>query len=264
MDENFSIYNGEGTILRVAQLRMLTILLEIDKICKRHSIPYWLDYGTLLGSVRHKGFIPWDDDLDISCLKKDYRRLKKYLVRELPKEMVYQDWRTERKLLMKMGKIRDLNSYFEEELYERGTLQYQGIYIDIFPLIKVPSARIKRNIDFFYGRSLRRIRGFSRNKLELIIAYFIYPLAVSMVGASSLLCYFKRNCKITTMYGSITNYAVHSLDDIFPLQEMEFEEHTFSVPNKVDKYLADIYNDYLTIPPQNQRIIHATKIEIYD
>ena len=69
MEEDFSKYNGEGTMLRKAQLRMLDILVEVDKVCKRHNIPYWVDYGTLLGAVRHGGFIPWDDDLDISMME---------------------------------------------------------------------------------------------------------------------------------------------------------------------------------------------------
>ena len=73
--EEFSKYNGEGTPLRMAQLRMLAILVEVDKICRKHNITYWLDYGTLLGAVRHKGFIPWDDDVDIAMPRPDYETL---------------------------------------------------------------------------------------------------------------------------------------------------------------------------------------------
>ena len=83
--EDFSKYNGEGTILRKAQLRMLDMLIEVDKICRKYNIQYWLDFGTLLGAVRHQGFIPWDDDLDICVLRKDYKRLRKVLIAELPK-----------------------------------------------------------------------------------------------------------------------------------------------------------------------------------
>ena len=75
MIEDFSVYNGENTELRKAQMRMLEILVHVSAICDTHAISYWIDYGTLLGAVRHKGFIPWDDDLDISVLKKDYKKL---------------------------------------------------------------------------------------------------------------------------------------------------------------------------------------------
>ena len=84
--EDFSKYNGEGTMLRKAQLRMLDILIAVDKICRKHNIPYWLDYGTLLGAVRHGGFIPWDDDLDISMMKEDYDRFLTIASKELPEQ----------------------------------------------------------------------------------------------------------------------------------------------------------------------------------
>ena len=89
--EDFAKYNGEGTPLRKAQLCMLNILIEIDRICRKHDIPYWLDSGTLLGAVRHGGFIPWDDDVDIAIMRSDYPRLKEYLTEELPKDLILQD-----------------------------------------------------------------------------------------------------------------------------------------------------------------------------
>ena len=97
-NEDFSVYNGENTILRKAQLRMLEILVQVSSICDKHAIPYWIDYGTLLGAVRHNGFIPWDDDLDISILKKDYTKLSKVLQKELPLNLVFQNWKNEKKL----------------------------------------------------------------------------------------------------------------------------------------------------------------------
>ena len=75
-------FNPEGSLLRRQQMRMLEILLEVDKICKRHNIPYWLSSGTLIGAMRHDGFIPWDDDLDIEMMRTDYLRLMKVLPSE--------------------------------------------------------------------------------------------------------------------------------------------------------------------------------------
>ena len=77
-------FNPEGSMLRRQQMRMLEILLEVDRICKKHDIPYWLSSGTLIGAMRHDGFIPWDDDLDIEMLRSDYLRLMEVLPKELP------------------------------------------------------------------------------------------------------------------------------------------------------------------------------------
>ena len=78
-EELRSRFNPEGSLLRRQQNRMTEILIEVDRICKKHHIQYWLSSGTLLGAVRHKGFIPWDDDMDIEMLRTDYERLMKIL-----------------------------------------------------------------------------------------------------------------------------------------------------------------------------------------
>lgn len=83
-DELRQRFNPEGSKLRQMQLRMLDILTEVDSICKKHGISYWLSSGTLIGALRHDGFIPWDDDLDIEMMRDDYLRLMKVLPQELP------------------------------------------------------------------------------------------------------------------------------------------------------------------------------------
>ena len=135
MPEDFSKYNGEGTLLRKAQLRMLDILVEVDKICRKHKITYWLEGGTCLGAIRHQGFIPWDDDIDISVMRKDYKRLSRILKEELPENLVFQDETTEKKYPSKMAKVRDRHSYFEEQEVKL-PLKEQGIFIDIFIIEK--------------------------------------------------------------------------------------------------------------------------------
>ena len=90
--EDLSRYNPEGSTLRKAQLRMLDILVAIDKICRENNIKYWIDYGTLLGAVRHKGFIPWDDDIDICVLDEDYPKVREAMIRELPNNFVFQEY----------------------------------------------------------------------------------------------------------------------------------------------------------------------------
>ena len=100
-------YNPEGSELRRLQLRMLDMLVVVDEICRRHDIPYWIEGGTLLGAVRHEGFIPWDDDLDIALMKKDYVRLLKCLKEELPAQYRLQTHETDRNYYLAFAKIRE-------------------------------------------------------------------------------------------------------------------------------------------------------------
>lgn len=102
-------YNPDGSLLRRQQMRMLEILLHIDKICKENNIPYWLSSGTLLGAVRHEGFIPWDDDVDIEMMREDYLRFEKtkdYMVTicvcQRLRKFILPKWSSSRKIEQKM------------------------------------------------------------------------------------------------------------------------------------------------------------------
>ena len=88
-------FNPDGSPLRRMQDRMTEMLREIDAICRRHNIRYWLCSGTLLGCIRHGGYIPWDDDLDIEVLREDYDRLMEILPRELPEHLRLQNHDTD-------------------------------------------------------------------------------------------------------------------------------------------------------------------------
>ena len=151
--EDLSHYNPEGSTLRKAQMRMLEILKAVDAICRQNNIPYFIEAGTLLGSVRHGGFIPWDDDLDICVMRSDYNRLRGLLKENLPSSMVFQDAKTDPNYPLLIGKVRDTKSYFEEDFSAK--LEYGGIYIDIFPIEKVPSWKWKQKLDYIYGHCVR-------------------------------------------------------------------------------------------------------------
>ena len=117
--------------LRKAQMVMLTILIEFDKICEKHKIMYWIDYGTLLGAIRHKGFIPWDDDIDISIPRKEYNRLLHVIESELPETMFFQTKKTDPTFCNNIARIRDKNSIMHVDYYKG---EHSGIFIDIFPV----------------------------------------------------------------------------------------------------------------------------------
>lgn len=263
-NEDFSNYNGEGTVLRSAQLRMLEILIEVDHICRDHNIPYWLDYGTLLGAVRHGGFIPWDDDLDISVLMKDFYKLKVLLQKELSDNRAYQDWKNEKKLTLKCAKVRDLHSFFDDGVAKKGEMRLQGIYIDIFPVEEVGSIFLKRKLDFLAGRVFRRMRGIRTGKLDKVLAYLIWPFVKMGEGVAWIVQKIRPMKVVGNIYGGLNIQVFHPKSDIFPLSEISFEGYQFSVPANTHACLQRIYGDYMQIPPKDKRMVHASTIEIYD
>ena len=124
--------------LRACQLKQLEILKEIDRICKKHHIDYWLDGGTLLGAVRHGGFIPWDDDIDIAMRQEDMQRFEQVAPSELPAHLFLQSPRTEPDSKEPIVKVRDLNSFYVEPGDDFSADYQKGLYVDIFPFIRKP------------------------------------------------------------------------------------------------------------------------------
>ncbi len=256
-------FNPEGSLLRRQQHRMLELLIAVDKVCRIYNIPYWLSSGTLIGAVRHKGFIPWDDDLDIEMMRSDYLRLLEVLPKELPSNFVLQTNETDSNYISVYAKVRDLNSLLEETNGYDLTWKYQGIYIDIFPIEKNPfflawigghcQGQIYNQIN---NKSLRedvirkrsqRIFKFNKNFSFPILRSLAKLIPTNKLRHSFGTAFFKPRYK----------------KDIFPLSEMEFEGKMFPVPHDSDSYLKRIYGDYMKLPDLKDIHPHYSKLEIY-
>ena len=258
-------YNPEGSLLRRQQMRMLDILLEVDRICKKHDIPYWLSSGTLIGAMRHDGFIPWDDDLDIEMMRKDYLRLMEVLPSELPEWLVLQNDETDPNYFYFYAKIRDRRSrMLEPNGYDR-LWQEQGIYIDIFPMEKHPIWMQKlseKTVGHMYKiwrtstndtkaiRQVRRIFDLN-NKILFPCLRALFPL------------FTFRSTLITSAMG-IPFHNPRYLDEIFPLTTHVFEGHQLPVPHDADAHLRHLFGDYMKLPDLNKLAPHVEKLEIYD
>lgn len=250
--------------LRAAQLKQLSILRRIDEICRRHDIGYWLDGGSLLGAVRHGGFIPWDDDIDIAMTLDDLRRFEQIAPAELGAGLMLQSPRTEPESKEPIVKVRDLNSFYVEP-GDNFAAQYQkGLYVDIFPFIPYPT--ISRSL------TRRLTRGYCRAGAILAKPHRYSWRAVAELlwfGAKKLACLAAWNtvCLLRphdTYFGNTIDnngYGTqHRRDSIFPLGTITFEGHTFSAPADTDAYLKDLYKDYMIIPPPEKRQIHSVII----
>ena len=141
--------------LRKVQLVQLDIAKEVDRICKKHNIKYFLVGGTLIGAVRHKGFIPWDDDLDIGMLRSDYDKFFEIAQKELYKKYEIVDWKIDPYYPHPMAKVVKKGTIYRES--KRRDNGNHGIWIDIFPYDKVSTNEFERNFTYFELKIIRSL-----------------------------------------------------------------------------------------------------------
>ena len=254
--KKFSTVDNQN--LQKAQSIMFEILIEVDKICQKYNIEYWLDGGTLLGAVRHKEFIPWDDDLDVAMKIEDYHTFCRLAKEELPSSMFFQTNETDGSFPYDFAKIRSDNAQIIEE-HEAGkkVLYHQGVFIDIFPMISIEKS-------FYYP--------FARKLTYMCIKLFSYKyFNIRMIRrwiinyVESLHAGWEKDDNIVIYSGRIPNlnFAI-KVSDFFPLSKETFKNKDFPVPKSAHNFLVSLYGkDYMTLPPENKRKTHASKIEIY-
>lgn len=248
-------FNPEGSQLRRHQMRMLELLLATDAICRRHGIRYWLSSGTLIGAARHKGFIPWDDDLDIEMLEPDYQRLMKLMPHELPSTMALQNMDTDPDYFFFYAKLRDRRSLLDEGNNYGRTWKEQGIYIDIFHFYPQP-LWIHKLSELLQGHAYTMCRKGHMGRVRMLTRfnrYVSFPL-LRLAGSFS-------HAPLRHALG--TPYEMpRFMEDIFPLSEMEFEGHMLPVPHNTDRMLTRIYGDWRKLPDLSTIHPHVTKLEI--
>lgn len=256
-----NIYNPDDSDLRNLQLRMLEILKSVDEICIKHGIPYWLSSGTLLGAVRHGGFIPWDDDIDIELMRDDYVSLLKVLAKELPERYVLQTIESDSGYVYLYAKIRDSNSLVNENCVFNSRFKYKGAFIDIFPLERTNKA-LARIASVCYNRMCLGVvekngtKGFFRFNYFLLVN-ILFPFFRLL----TLLCKKRR---ISHTYGVGFIDAERRENEIFPLCKISFEGYSFNAPLDYDAYLKRLYgSDYMQIPSQKSVHILDNRIKIW-
>lgn len=266
MNEDFSRYNGEGTTLRKAQLRLLEILVEVDRICKKHNIPYWLDGGSALGAVRHGGFIPWDDDVDIALLREDYLKLIKILPHELSDKYALQNRETEPKFHMLYSRIVDKNSfvdYGEKRVVIRKEFKYKGLFLDVF-YIEKGNLIIKNTLDRLYYMSfkIKYRNDLNYSRKSRVLANIVYPITCVLVYAYRIMSKLLSGKKLMFGFG-IPFMREFRYDEIFPPKPILFENISVMGVRKEKDYLKRYYGEYLEIPSVENRKTHAEYIEVY-
>lgn len=259
-------------VLRKAQLIMLKELIELDKVCQKNEIKYWIDAGTLLGAIRHKGFIPWDDDVDICMLKEDYIKFLNIYKKKLEKQFFLQTEETdlEYKNFYKNSKysgispliikLRDRDSVFIEEEQVCDRKFHQGINIDIFIMDKFNCRFTKM---YKLCSIIAGIRVSNYKNKYLTLKKIILNLKLNIL-AKNILNLLKEKRKDSFFVGYEHYYTfLYKYEDIFPLSKIEFEGYKFPCPNNFDAYLKELYgNTYMKLPSEKNRMWHAKEIRL--
>ena len=244
--------------MRKVQLRLVEMLVEIDKICQKHGIQYWIDFGTLLGAVRHKGFIPWDDDLDIAFPSAELKRFIEIAPKELPDWLFLQTKKSDPSFGRTLNKIRDKNSLYIMPNEDFSKDYNKGIFIDLFEVCPYPN--VNRKLQKAIMKWYKKVFGFYVYKqnvtLKNLLAAISFPIIKLFLNVLWGILNVRRKNKLG--YEKHFNVYGNSYDKdmIFPLKSISFEDQMFPCPTDPDRYLTSIYGDYMKIPPQEKRRIH--------
>ncbi len=250
-------------ILRQAQLIMLEMLIEFDSICKKYDLCYWLDSGTLLGAVRHEGFIPWDDDMDVSMPVEDYLKFQEIAKEALSLDMFFQTRKTDKDFLFDYIKLRSNKASIVEFHEKDKEINYhQGVFVDIFPMRTLDNTVFNQK---YYSDIFKCIRETSAVSLHTPEGKNLPDSRKKLVDSLAQLHEGWKNENNKVIYGGEMPDIAAWFDQnkIFPLKKMTFEGIDFSVPHDPEHYLKNIYSfDYMQVPPEEKRTIHAHEVII--
>lgn len=248
----------------------LKILDEIVRICERNSLTYFLIGGTLLGAVRHSGYIPWDDDLDIAMPRTDYNRFIECAEKELGKEYMLDCFKLNRKYWLPFIKVRLKNTEMAEETLKDYDGN-KGIFVDIFPLDNAksqddPSIKKRKNTEekikaILRKKNLCKIKanqGVVFNSKVLFAKIFSNKYLHKKLDRSMQ---YEKDDSAEYFINLGSQYKIekqtHLKSKYYPSKKIKFEDREYSVPNDYEYVLTKIYGaNYMTLPPVEKRVTH--------
>ncbi len=262
--------------LRRLQEIELEMMLELDRICEKYNIKYTIIGGTLIGAVRNKGFIPWDDDVDIAMLRPEYERFRKACKRNLDKSRFYfQDDRNTPGYRWGYGKLRRKGTLFLREYQEHMPYE-QGVFLDVFPHDYVPDPFLLRKIHDLQCFMIRKMLWSEIGQIteKNMIIRFVYSILAKIplnYVRNALYNLIYRSDRIKTHYVRALMFPTFGKDSGYnstwfePGEKKEFEGHLFQCMKGAKEYLAYSYGDYMKLPPENERKVHpVSEIRLID
>lgn len=253
----------------------LAILRNVASFCEKNGIRYFLAYGTLLGAVRHKGYIPWDDDIDIMMPRPDYIKFIKTFNGISDKNRVISHL-LDPTYPWPFAKVVDTDTIMEE--FINYAYKDMGVYIDIFPIDGVPDSKSKLSKQFRFIKLLKLLLSVKRGKkfrsrkpwqnfilnFSFLLSFISYPKLLKKFDSfvSNYSFEESNNTAILVMAG-------YGKNEIMPRSfyeettQLKFEDCSFTVPAEYKQWLENIYGDYMTPPPPEKRITHHANAAYY-
>lgn len=260
-------YNPDGSLLRRDQLELVRMIDVVAEICEKNNIPWWLSSGTLLGAARHEGFIPWDDDVDIVLLKRDYKRLKRILLKFQSEEFVFHCTESDVEYVNTFGKFRKREGRVRVANRRYDYYRWAGVGLDIFAIERTSyfAARVATVVYNNLQHLTSYIRaGWLRKPLIRLIKLLCLGILNPLLRLIGLI-----NPRGEYHYTLGTGWAKHTffMKDTLPLTKARFEGREYPVPKDMNSYLTNVYGNWREIPSDEviKRCIHCQEYreEIY-
>ena len=263
----------EQELLKKVQHAQLEISVEIKRICDENGIAYFLDSGSLLGAARHKGFIPWDDDMDFGMLADEYEKFLRIAPEKLGEGYELQSWDTDDGYPFAFCKVLKIGTEFVEDVFETSKKRNE-LFVDIFPYYPFPTDETLQK---------KQMRGIQAYKHILMVQSgmtpwtrpdkFIGKVKVWMMYLPFIiLSLFVRREKAKKRYMETLNLSkTEKYESVFPAGtskygrwvipkscfdsyiDLPFEDTSFKAPVDYKLYLTSAYGDYMKLPPEDQR-----------
>lgn len=257
----------ERELLRKVQLIQLELAKEVKRVCEENGIRYFLYRGTFLGAVRHKGFIPWDDDMDIAMLREDYDKFRRIVPEKMDPKYCFQDWHTDPGYALPFGKIRKRGTVYVEA--KSAVLEENGLYIDIYPLDYAPEDPKERRLLAKKLLHLYRIKLMKSHytpwmEVDKIvwykrIGYLAYQTASLFVSQKKLIDTYEKLVRAVpatdTLYEQSSTPTTYYYDKAMyeGAASYAYEDTEFAANADYDTVLSNLYGDYMQWPPEDKR-----------
>lgn len=270
--------------LKQLQMCMLECYKEINAVCEKHHIEIFLQGGSLLGAIRHKGFIPWDDDMDFGMSRKDYNKFIQIFDDELGDRYIMSAPNSVHHAYNRFIQLFRKDTVLVNNFSDKNSDRPKCVYLDIFPIDYAPNNKVIRLLKGLYCNALMAVAGcvdmysskntvirnvMTRTRKGRMI-YWMRMCIGRLFSFKAAECWFDKvdravSSRHVTEYVTSATGRKHYLGEVvsadifFPLRYAKFEGIKIRVPNKPKAYLKNLYGDFMKIPPENKRERHFIK-----